>query len=964
MKNLVASCALFWVLVGLTTGLQNCKKPDDPATPQPSVDEPKPEDKIRTGGVLLDTAQYKALPLFTDPLIGARKMAGKDPLLPASYDLTPNMPPVGNQGAQSSCVSWAAAYGLQSFYNKLARNTNFMDASGKRDDATVFSPAFVYNQVNGGRDQGSNFRNTLDLMQTQGVATLKDMPYKLEGGYFPNQQDYTLQPTDAQKQAAAAYKIKRWARASTTVASLKRFLYYDYPLAVMVAIDKNFDRPADKLSNGEFVWKTADSQTGRGFHGVVLVGYDDQLQAFKIQNSWGTAWANRGYIWLAYDLLPTVLKEAYIAIPGEGRSNLKPALFTTDDVTAIANGRATYGATITDFGDLPMVRYGFAVSSQTQTPTSNNPVLVTKTLTKAPFSFTISQTTSGTAITYMRPFAEALDGTVFYGATKSFQPIPIPPVATPVFGSSFLIYDVINTSAKMWNILSSAVAGSILQHGHVWSKTNQSPTIADSKTTLGVPKTTFPQTFTSMLDGLDASTAYYIRGYVTTTDGITTYSGSPGRSFTTVATNVSPDTPPSIETNAPTDVTSTSAQVSMQVLSAGGSNIRLDGYGILFNTDRTQTDASVGSNTLFGQSAFGKLSGSLTSLVPNTTYYVRAYAVYTLVNQTGGSAKVALGKVFTITTTGENLTGTWTKLPGETPYKLGSGSYLQTVGSLVYMAEPRTGKFYSYNPSNGEVTTLSPYATTNAASYQDEFDGFTIGTVPFMLYSDPSDPKLALFQAYSVSSKTWGVKAPFPGTARRSAVSMSINGKGYYGMGYTYVGGTASMLNDWWEYDPAANKWTQKAAPKPASRYSAASFDIGNKGYLGMGQTYSSTPLPSAEWWEYDPANDSWTKKTAPPVRAVNGILQTFGAAGRAFSPGNGKGYFFYDDEYVSIANRSIQVLEYDPATDKWTARSRFTGPFRKPGSSTGFGGQRGLLFGGSNTSATIDYKDIWSFTP
>ena len=53
----------------------------------------------------------------------------------------------------------------------------------------------------------------------------------------------------------------------------------------------------------------------------------------------------------------------------------------------------------------------------------------------------------------------------------------------------------------------------------------------------------------------------------------------------------------------------------------------------------------------------------------------------------------------------------------------------------------------------------------------------------------------------------WTQKAAFPGTSRHLAVAMAVDGKGYFGTGYD---GT-DRLNDFWEYDPVANSWTQKA---------------------------------------------------------------------------------------------------------------------------------------------------------
>ena len=45
----------------------------------------------------------------------------------------------------------------------------------------------------------------------------------------------------------------------------------------------------------------------------------------------------------------------------------------------------------------------------------------------------------------------------------------------------------------------------------------------------------------------------------------------------------------------------------------------------------------------------------------------------------------------------------------------------------------------------------------------------------------------------------------------------------------------AHIKKDFWEYDPAANAWTQKADFGGTARYCAVGFSIGSKGYIGTG---------------------------------------------------------------------------------------------------------------------------------
>ena len=47
---------------------------------------------------------------------------------------------------------------------------------------------------------------------------------------------------------------------------------------------------------------------------MVVVGYADQLKAFKVLNSWGTKWGDRGYAWIDYAAFQNLTLEGYVTI--------------------------------------------------------------------------------------------------------------------------------------------------------------------------------------------------------------------------------------------------------------------------------------------------------------------------------------------------------------------------------------------------------------------------------------------------------------------------------------------------------------------------------------------------------------------------------------------------------------------------------------------------------------------------
>ncbi|MFD2573578.1 C1 family peptidase [Spirosoma soli] len=401
----------FLFLIGIM--LVECKKGEDTPvtpTPQPST-QIKPGENVGLGANLLPKEAYQALPLLKDPLVGARIAADKLPNLPATYELTANMPPVDNQGMQGSCTAWAVAYAARSYFNKVAKQANYTAPDGKPNQEALFSPAFVYNQVKvNGCANGSSIKDALDLLQTAGVCSLKDMPY--------SETDCSTQPTAEQKQKAAAYKIKKWARINISPATFRRFLYFDYPIIFASTLDNNFMRLKEKDASGDYIWKSYDASSASGGHAMVLVGYDDQKKAFKLQNSWSDRWANKGYLWLSYDIVERAVQEAYVMVAGDN-ADLKVPTVETGTATKINEQKVDISGSIKELGGAAVIRYGIQIGVGNLTDQSTK-IEAEKAISTLPFAFTVvyAGTSVPTQFSY-RAYIETPEG-IFYGQIKAY----------------------------------------------------------------------------------------------------------------------------------------------------------------------------------------------------------------------------------------------------------------------------------------------------------------------------------------------------------------------------------------------------------------------------------------------------------------------------------------------------------------------------------------------------------------
>jgi hypothetical protein len=178
------------------------------------------------------------------------------------------------------------------------------------------------------------------------------------------------------------------------------------------------------------------------------------------------------------------------------------------------------------------------------------------------------------------------------------------------------------------------------------------------------------------------------------------------------------------------------------------------------------------------------------------------------------------------------------------------------------------------------------------------------------------------------------------------AVGFSIGDKGYIGTG-TNSGG--EFRKDFYEYDPATDTWTQKANVGGEKRAEAVGFSIGNKGYIGTGAV--ETTGFTNDFWEYDPATDTWTEKAEFPGEGINAAV--------GFGIGS-KGYIGTGLKFVGGPVNSF--WEYDQPTDTWTEKD--TLPASERQYAVGFS-MNGKGYIGTGVRVNNVYlNDFWEYTP
>ncbi|SNR54328.1 Ig-like domain (group 2) [Maribacter sedimenticola] len=204
------------------------------------------------------------------------------------------------------------------------------------------------------------------------------------------------------------------------------------------------------------------------------------------------------------------------------------------------------------------------------------------------------------------------------------------------------------------------------------------------------------------------------------------------------------------------------------------------------------------------------------------------------------------------------------------------------------------------------------------------------------------------FWEYNPETDTWRKLNNFPGEGRTGAVGFSIDGKGYVGLGF-YSDGTRNDVGytstfefkqDFWEYNPYDDSWTQLEDFPGEARTKSASFVIDNKGYVACGRGKFDS---KRDFWEFSPSDQSWKQLVDYPVEGRTPVGFSINNKGYVWSSNGFWEYslntgswdekqnaeiqdtFYYDvkgfsingDAYICLDTNSF--FKYNPTNNEWT---------------------------------------------
>jgi hypothetical protein len=205
--------------------------------------------------------------------------------------------PVAMQGKLGSCAAFA------NMATAAILNSRFHPAPSN----DLPSAAFLYaRQLQAGRgtcSEGSMIEAGLDTLVREGAPTETDLPY-----------DDSTCAVNPPNPDGAEFRIGSWAYLQPfDRARVKKALAADLVLPFGTTLPSNFGTFKGPQALSPFrSAPTPDGGPHGSGHAMVIVGYDDRRHAYRVLNSWGTDWGDRGYIWWDYDDLES--RERFIVL--------------------------------------------------------------------------------------------------------------------------------------------------------------------------------------------------------------------------------------------------------------------------------------------------------------------------------------------------------------------------------------------------------------------------------------------------------------------------------------------------------------------------------------------------------------------------------------------------------------------------------------------------------------------------
>ena len=273
------------------------------------------------------------------------------------------------------------------------------------------------------------------------------------------------------------------------------------------------------------------------------------------------------------------------------------------DITNITALTATANVTVTDAGGATLQSCGICWSTNPNPTVADSKAAASGKQLNTAYACNMSELQPNTTY-YVRGYATT-DVATAYSSQMTFKTKTGLPVVTTGTATSTA------SSITATGEVTENGGYSVTARGFCYSKTNSEPTMTDKNITSGSGN----GTFSASINSLDASSTYYVRAYAT---------NSIGTSYGNTITVTTKNGVATISIGSITNITALTATANVTVTDAGGSTIQSCGICWSTNPNPTVADSKAAAS---GKQLNTAYACNMSGLNPNTSYYVRGYAL-------------------------------------------------------------------------------------------------------------------------------------------------------------------------------------------------------------------------------------------------------------------------------------------------------------------------------------------------
>lgn len=205
--------------------------------------------------------------------------------LPRKIDLSSKIDTIYDQGQSSSCTANAICYAY-----KFDQKRQFVNPSIEPSRLFVYyNERDMEDSIN--YDSGAQIRDGIKSLNTYGVCEEKLYPYEISR--------FREKPSELAYHNSNQHKSVEYYSVSQDLNSLKSALVSGLLIVFGFSVYEYFE--SEEVAKTGIVYMPRISESLIGGHAVCAVGYNDDTKEFKVVNSWGSNWGDRGFFYLPYD---------------------------------------------------------------------------------------------------------------------------------------------------------------------------------------------------------------------------------------------------------------------------------------------------------------------------------------------------------------------------------------------------------------------------------------------------------------------------------------------------------------------------------------------------------------------------------------------------------------------------------------------------------------------------------------